>query len=147
MKMTKKMYAVAFAAIFTVLAAFGAPSEAKVMKFDRFSIDVPAGWEVNEDKENSTTSFIAPEKSAALTVAICENEDGLSGEEYAKQLMQELNGRELGALEDGWYAFPFKPTGGPESKALLNCYENMVFFMTVIGENDAFDDMIGSIKE
>ena len=65
-----KMYLVTAVAVLAVLTLFGTSSEAKVMKFEYFSIDVPKGWQVNEDKENSTVAFIAPGNSAVFTVAI-----------------------------------------------------------------------------
>ena len=70
-KMRKFVVAlVVLPAFFMVIAA---PSEARVRNFEHFSIDVPSGWEVDVDDE--TVTFFAPDESAALTVAIFENED------------------------------------------------------------------------
>ena len=142
--MTKKMYVVAAVAMFAVLTVFGASSEARVMKFDRFSIDVPAGWRVNEDKENYTTSFVAPDESAALTVAIIENE-GMSLEEYAQGIQKELKGKNL-QESGGGYMFSFTTADGVDAIGIMSGDDNMVMLMTVIGEHDDFDEMVNSLE-
>jgi len=142
--MAKKMY-LAAVAVLAVLTLFGASSEAKVMKFEYFSIDVPKGWQVNEDKENSTVAFVAPDNSAVLTVAIIKNE-GMSIEEYAKGTMKEMKGRDLQKIDDG-YMFQFTTDKGVDSIGILTGEGDLVMFMAVIGGHDDLDGMVNSMKQ
>ena len=143
--MARKLCTVAAAALLGVLMLFGASSEAKVMEFDYFSIDVPEGWKVTEDKENSTIGFIAPDESAALTVAVIENE-GMSIEEYAEGILNELKGNNLRELDDG-YMFQFKTANGVDALGIVSGNDDLVMFMTAIGEHDDFDAMVNSMEE
>ena len=142
--MTRKLCTVAIAALLVVLMLFGASSEARVMEFDYFSIDVPEGWTVTEDKENSTIGFIAPDESAALTVAVYENE-GMSIEEYAEAIRNELNGNNLQELDDG-YLFLFN-ANGVDAIGIVSGNDDLVVFVTAIGEHDDFDAIVNSMEE
>ena len=142
--MTKKIYVIAAIAVLAVLAAFGAASEAGVMKFEHFSIDVPKGWTVDEDKEASTVAFIAPDESAAFTVTIIENA-GLPLEEYAKLFQNELKGKNLQDMDDG-YAFGFNAENGVDAKAIVTGDEKMILFMTIIGGHNDMGGLVSSIK-
>ena len=142
--MAKRMYVIAAVAVLAVLTVFGASSEARVMEFDHFSIDVPAGWQVEEDKENYTVGFTAPDNSAALTVAVIENE-GMSLEEYAHGIQNELNGNNLQELEGG-YMFEFTTANGVDSIGIVSGDDDMVMLLTIIGEHDDIDAMVNSME-
>jgi hypothetical protein len=137
--------------MFAVLAvlicgAFGGFAEAKVRKFDNFSIDVPEGWKVNEDKENLTVSFIAPDESAAMTISIFENE-GESLEYYAKAFEKELGGNSLKKAGPG-YIFLFENENGVACRGLVSAAndEQLIMLMTAIGEHADFDKMVDSLQ-
>ena len=140
-----KMYLVAAVAVLAVLTLFGTSSEAQVMKFEHFSINVPKGWQVNEDKANSTVAFVAPDNSAVLTIAIIKNE-GMSIEEYAKGTMKEMKGRDLQKMDDG-YMFRFTSGNGVNSIGILTGDGDLVMFMAVIGEHNDIDGMVNSMKQ
>ena len=141
--MAKKMYVAAALILVAALTLFGAPAEAKVMQFDHFSIDVPAGWEMQEYRENFTVGFTAPDKSAALTVSVFDSE-GMSLEECAKSLMEELKGGNL-KKEKHAYTFEFKNQNGVGCRALVAASE-MIVCVTMIGEHGAFDAMVSSLE-
>ena len=142
--MARKMCMVAAVALFAVLAAFGVSSEAKVMEFDYFTIDVPNGWQVGVDEENGTIGFTAPDSSAALTVAVLENE-GLSVEEYAEGVQDQLNGSNLQKIDDG-YMFQFTTENGVDAIGIMSGDEDYVVFISVIGQHEAFASMINSME-
>ena len=139
----KKVFVVVLVGLLAVFTVFEVSSEAKVMKFEHFSIDVPDGWRVEEDKEKFTTAFYAPGDSAALTIAVFENE-GTPLEEIAKMLMNELDGSDLEKSGDA-YVFRFK-SDGTACRAAVSGKE-MIVFMTVIGEHDDILRMIESLDE
>ena len=141
--MTRKMCAVAAVALLVVLTAFGV-SSAEVMEFDYFTIDVPNGWKVGVDEENATVGFTAPDSSAALTVAVLENE-GLSVEEYAEGVQDQLNGSNLQKINDG-YMFQFTTENGVDAVGIMSGDEDYVMFISVIGKHEDFDAMINSME-
>ena len=142
--MAKKMYVVAAVALLAVFVAFEAPSQAKVMEFDFFSLDVPDGWKVEEDKETVTVSIVAPDDSAAMTLAIIKNE-GESLEKYASEFCSELNGKNLRKTDSG-YLFTFMVAEVLEAQASVTGDDNLILFITLIGEHDDLLKMAGSLK-
>ena len=144
-EMTKRMCVVTAVAVLAVLVGFATSSEAAVMKFDYFSIDVPNGWKVDDDKEAFTVSFIAPDDSAALTIAIFKNE-GLPLEDYAKLFQNELDGKNL-QESGGAYQFSFSPEDGVDSKGIVSGDDEMIMFMTITGEHKDLGDMLRSFEE
>jgi len=136
-----KKIIVALIALLAVFTVFVTSSEAKVMEFEHFSIDVPRGWRVEEDKEN-TVSFFAPGDTAALTVSIMES-GGVHLSTWAGILMKKLNGRNLEQKGDV-YSFQFR-SEGIASRATVAA-DDMIIFMTVIGEHRDINRMINSME-
>ena len=139
--MTKKMYVVAAVAVMAFLTLFGVSSEAVVTEFEHFSIDVPAGWIVEEDKESNTTYFFSPNFAAVLTVAMIENEEGKSLDEWAMTLRNEMRGTNL-EKSGSVYTFEFESEGIPSRAAVAE--NEMIVFLTVIGGHDDIEKMISS---
>lgn len=134
---------------FTILAAllltFVGQAQAKVRSFNGFSIDVPDGWSVKDDKENYTVIFMSPDESSILTIAFFENE-GMSAEEHGKYFVEEWKGKDLRKLNDTTYQFLFKGDNGEAGRALVSVDKKDVLFITAIGENAVMDGMIHSLK-
>ncbi|MDR2529456.1 MAG: hypothetical protein LBD04_10675 [Synergistaceae bacterium] len=128
-----------------VLGVWGGLAEAAVRKFDQFSIDVPNGWKVEEDKENYTVSFTAPDDSAALTVSITAAENG-SIEDWAKAYQEELKGKNLQKFPDG-YMFQFENENGVGCRAIVSGDGKRIMLLVALGEHAAFDKMINSLAE
>ena len=129
----------ALLAVFTVL---GVSSEARVMVFDHFTIDVPRGWSVDDDKDKYTVTFLAPDESAALTVSIMES-NGVHLSTWAGLLMKQLNGRNLEHKGDA-YTFRFR-SEGIASRAIV-AEDDMIVFITIIGEHRDINRMIDSME-
>ncbi|MCL2010252.1 MAG: hypothetical protein FWG71_06860 [Synergistaceae bacterium] len=143
MKKTYVAVAVALLAVFTV---FGVSSEAKTMTFKdlKFSIDVADGWKVEEDKENYTVGFTAPDDSAALTVSSFENEDKMPLQEIAEALRGELNGKNLTQAEDA-YMFEFENEHGVACQGIV-AGDEWILFLSIIGEHADIGKMIDSLE-
>ena len=139
----KKTFVVVLVSLLTIFTVFGISSEAKVAKFEYFSIDVPDGWKVVEDKENYTTSFLAPGDSAALTVSFFESE-GASLEEISGVLLNALNGKNL-TKTGGAYTFEFENENGVACTGIAGGDE-MIMFLTIIGQHDDMEKMIDSLQ-
>ena len=142
--MMKKTFVVVLAAFLAVFAVFGATSEAKVMEFEHFSIDLPVGWEVEEDEPNSTVTFVAPDESAGLTVSIFDS-GGQPLEIISEMLMTRLNGENLERVLDT-YTFQFKNEGF-DCQGIVASDKDRVVFLSIIGEHDDIMRMISSLKE
>ena len=139
--MSKRIYVVIAVALLAVFTVLGVSSEAQTMKFEHFSIDVPAGWKVDDDKENYTVTFLAPDETAALTVSIFEsNETPL--EEIAMMLMEELDGVNL-SIEGDAYTFKFENQGIACRAAVAG--SEMILFLTTIGAHEDFGNMVKSL--
>ena len=140
--MIRKTFVV-LVALLAVFTMFGFSSEAKVMEFEHFSIDVPDGWGIERDDQNSTITFVAPDESAGLSVAVF-NSNGQPLEKISEMLMTRLNGENLQKSSDA-YTFQFKNEG-------FDCYgivggdENQVLFISIIGEHDDIMKMINSME-
>ena len=139
--MTKKIYVVAAVALLAVFAVFGASAEAGTMRFDHFSIDVPAGWEVEDDKENYTVTFLAPDKSAGLTISVIIDTEGMALEECVEEFRQALDGDTPEKTGDA-YQFNFDSSFGPGRAILAG--EDVLVCVAIMGEHDDFGGIIDS---
>ena len=141
--MKKMCVAVALLAVFTL---FGVSSEARTMEFRdfHFSIDVPGGWKVEEDRESHTVAFTAPDDSAALTVSVFENEDNMSLQEIAEALLEEFDGKNLTKAGDA-YMFEFENVHGVACQGIVGGDE-WILFLSIIGEHGDIGNMIDSLE-
>jgi len=141
--MTKKLYLAVLVAFLAALT-FGATAEAARQTFEHFSINVPAGWVVNDDRANSTVTFIAPDESAALTISAFEH-GGASLGDLANALMQQLNGADLTRADADTYQFSFTAEG-VDSLAFVSVQEAYCVFITVIGGHADIQGMLESVQ-
>ena len=140
--MSKKTFVVVLVALFAVFTVFGVSSEAKVMDlFEKFKIDVLEGWQVDEDKENNTITFIAPDGEAGLTATSFDVGE-TPVEDVVEALVKELNGKNSGLAGNG-FTFEFEAEG-QACRAIVAKHENMIMFFTIIGENSDSYKMLQS---
>ena len=140
--MTKKLYLAVLVAFLAALT-FGASAEAARQTFEHFSINVPAGWTVDDDRENSTVTFVAPDESAALTISAFEH-GGASLDDLANALMQQLDGAGLRAFAQT-YQFSFSAEG-VDSLAFVAIHEAYCMFTTIIGQHADIQGMLESVQ-
>ncbi|MDR2522404.1 MAG: hypothetical protein LBC93_01700 [Synergistaceae bacterium] len=134
------------ALVAVVLGVWGGLAEAAVRKFDQFSIDVPDGWKVEDDKENYTVSFTAPDDSAALTVSVTAAEGG-SMEDWAKAYQEELKGKNLQKFSENGYMFEFENENGVGCRATVSGDSKRTVLLVAIGEHAAFEKMLNSLED
>ena len=143
--MTKKTFVLVLAALLVLFTVFAVSSEAKVMKFEHISIDVPDGWRVEEDEESYTVAFYAPGDAAALTISSYENE-GVPLLDVTKMYMDKLNGENMVEAGNGAYMFEFTSAGGSVCTSAVMGDDKLIIFMTIIGAHDDTWKMIESME-
>jgi uncharacterized membrane protein len=141
----KKVFALLLALSMVVMCLAGAAS-AKVRKFDfiKCSVDVPNGWDVEEDEENYTVTLTAPDESA-ITLSAIEGE-GVALKDAAQQLSEQLNGTTPEANGDV-YTFSIDNGNGVISNVVVSGDEEFIVFVTVTGEHEDIAGVIESIEE
>ena len=133
--MKKRTFVVVLVALLAVFTVFRASSEAKVMElFEQFVIDVPEGWQVNEDKEANSVTFTAPDGSVGLNASAIDSE-GFPFEDFLKALVEKVNGEN--PVPSGFgYTFQFE-ADGKASRAFVTNVENTILLFTLPNDNEA----------
>jgi hypothetical protein len=134
-------------AILMMAAALAAPASAKVMKFDfiRVSVNVPSGWEVQEDRESNTVGLVAEDESAAITLSAYED-IGMSLKEFAEGAAEELEGETPKKQPNGTYVFDCENENGVTTHVLVSGSEKFAAIISVTGEHKDIDGIIKSIE-
>jgi hypothetical protein len=147
MKKAFVLSAVILAAVLLMAAAFSVPASAKVMKFDfiRVSVNVPSGWEVQEDRENNTVGLVAEDESAAITLSAYED-IGMSLKEFAEQAAEELEGETPKKQPNGTYVFDCENENDVTTHVVVSGSEKFAAIISVTGEHEDVDGIIGSIE-
>ena len=113
-------------------------------RFNRFSIELPAGWQGSE--EGDVVTLVAPDKSAALTVV------SQASEGQDVQLVAETLARELGAesppRQDGpSWVFSFANQHGAQSRAVLSQQGPRFVVFIFTGESPHFAEMLKTVQD
>ncbi|MCF4150971.1 hypothetical protein L2W58_04075 [Dethiosulfovibrio sp. F2B] len=116
---------------------------AATMDFPRFTIDVPQGWDASED--GTTVTFLASDKSAALTVTV-EKNDGTAIKDLAYAYANQFKASEP-EVEDDVYMFGFQNDSGVDCYAVLCGDDSEYILLVVIGDHPQLEGMIDSIEE
>jgi hypothetical protein len=142
----KKFFALFLAVSMMVMCLAGAAS-AKVRKFGfiRCSVDVPNGWTVEEDRENYTVGLTAPDASAAVSLSGFEDA-GMSLEEAAEQMSEEMNGTKPERKSGNSFAFTYENENGIAGRASVSGDEKFMVVITVTGEHGDVDKIIDSLE-
>lgn len=122
------------------------PAQAKVQTFSKFTADVPEGWGATEDADNYTVTFIAKDKTAAMTISIGPSEDN-SAETIARQLAAQFEAAAPQKDDDtGGYSFEFKNENGVESVGLVFKERDQAIIFFFFGDHPDFGKIMDSIK-
>ena len=129
-----------------LLAVWGVAASAAERRFPsiRCAVDVPEGWEVEEDEENATVSLTAPDEDAAVMLTGID-EPGVSVSEFAERVAQEV-GADKPEPSGGGYRFSFTDKDGLSCRGIVMGDETFVSMVTLIGQHQAFESIVRSIR-
>ena len=137
---------VVFAFLLGIWAFWGMTASAAERRFPsiRCAVDVPEGWEVEEDEENATVSMTAPDEDAAVMLTGID-EPGVSVSEFAERVAQEV-GADKPEPSGGGYRFSFTDKDGLSCRGIVMGDETFVSMVTLIGQHQAFESIVRSIR-
>lgn len=137
---------VVFAFLLGIWAVWGMAASAAERRFSsiRCVVDVPEGWEVEDDEKNATVSLTAPDEDAAVMLTGIDG-PGMSVSEFAKQVAQEVGADKL-EPSGGGYRFSFTDKEGFSCRGIVMGDETFVSMITLIGQHQAFESIVRSIR-
>ncbi len=142
-------FALSAAVAFCILCAAVLPALARHQEFRDFSIELPAGWEVQ--REGITTAFIAPDKSATLQVTVESIfrmfKEGMSAKELAEAYAEELKGSapQMEDNDPNYYSFSFVSPEGQASEASIVVSGRLFYLITISGKHGDLAGMVESV--
>lgn len=136
--------------IFTFVIAAGlalAPSvlAAETREFSRLTVEVPDNWAANED--DKTVYIVANDGSSIVSVMIDKFERDTAAK-LAKEMARQFKAEDARDLGNGNHAVNYiEPTTGKSAVALISQRPGQeIMVITQIGDNEAADNIIGSLK-
>ncbi len=141
--MTRKNFLFAFFSViifFCIIFITPSLTLAKIQKFDKFSVDVPSDWTV----EQNDAELMLKSQSTDASVSISLNKtDGEELSDIAERLYLKFNGDDFEQDNDGDYSFNFTNVSGDDSVALITGNENyyLVFSITGFDDENAENDL------
>ena len=118
---------------FCVIFFIAASISAEVQKFDKFSVDVPSDWTV----EQNDAELMLKSQSTDASVSISLNKtDGEELSDIAERLYLKFNGDDFEQDSDGDYSFNFTNVSGDDSVALITGNENYYILFSISGFDD-----------
>ena len=126
-----------------VIAFMPLAADAARQNFDHVSVDVPAGWQV--DETDTQLTFTAPDESAALMISINVIE-GTSLEDFAEATANDVGGVNLQAEGEG-YSFTFN-SDGFDCEAFVTAVEelNVYIYIAAIGKHPQMEALLSSFQ-
>lgn len=122
------------------------PAGAEVRDFGAFTIDVPAHWTADQDKDG--VYIAANDGSSVISILSGTLDEGATLADAAQKLTQRFKGsspRDLGGGQA--YSFTYAdPTTGHQAVAMITAVEHQFMYITQIGENDDADLIISTMK-
>ena len=137
---------VVFAFLLGIWAVWGMAASAAERRFPsiRCAVDVPEGWEVEEDEESATVSLTAPDEDAVVMLTGID-EPGMSVSEIAEQIAREA-GADKPEPSGGGYRFSFTDKDGFSCRGIVMGDEKFVSMITLLGQHQAFESIVRSIR-
>jgi hypothetical protein len=129
-----------------ILTLCASSAFAAKMEFKSFSIEVPKGWQVEEDEDSNTVAFSAPKGAAVLTITL-ESAEGKSAKEIAEEISEELDGGKPKKDGDGDYQISFTNDNGVKGNVVVSTQGKKFWMIMIVGEHDDLEDMINSLEE
>jgi len=129
-----------------VVFAFVSPADANVRRFGNIEANVPSGWTV-EDADFQLT-FTAPGDAAIVSIITDEMEEGLTIEEIAAEISDEVGGNSPSSVGDGMFEFFFYNEHGIQSYVLVNEIDGTGLYMTwvIAGTHPDMETLLSSIR-
>ena len=124
--------------------AFATGAVAERRTFGPISLDVPKGWQIEEDDNQLT--FTAPDDSAVLTF-IAEEIEETTVKDFAKAVAEELEGTKPVA-SDGGFEFTFESEDGLECNVFVMGIEGTDTYLVIImaGEHPELENLLDSFE-
>ena len=147
--MVRKVSVFLLLAVVLVFAGLADCAEAARGTFaDAFSVDVPSGWQVEEEIEDDIAqfNFTAPDGSARVTIIVGENEEGFTAADVAVGMAESLGGSEPEEDEDGDFLFTFTSEDGLDGVAFVSVDEETILTFLKIGDHPQMDGFLGSFE-
>ena len=147
--MVRKVSVFLLLAAVLVFAGFTGYAEAARRTFaDAFSVDVPSGWQVEEEIEDDIAqfNFTAPDGSARVIIIVGENEEGFTAEAFAAGMAEALGGSEPEEDEDGDFLFTFTSDDGLDGVAFVSVDEEIILTFLKIGDHPQMDSLLNSFE-
>lgn len=115
---------------------------AAVQTFEKFSVEVPAGWTSSQQEE--TVLLTADDKSAAIAIVV-DSTNGATLDDVVTGYVKEFGASEP-AYEEGAYTFTFKNAQGVDSTAVMVGDNNTYALFIITGENPQVDEIMMSLE-
>jgi hypothetical protein len=122
-------------------------AQAALQQFPDFSVDLPKDWSVSRD--SLTTLFLAPDKSATLTVTVESTahmaNEGVSVEELVEAWADKLHGTRPVQEEPNCYSFTFTSPQGLPAEASVVVSGRRFYLITISGKHKDLARMVESV--
>jgi hypothetical protein len=128
-------------------AVFAVPALGAVREFENTSIDVPEGWQVEEQREDGGVILISPGSSAALTVSVAAGDaEGGDSKTYAETLSDGQKGTVPRDVGNGRYAFTIRNEYGKLGYVSAWVDEDTGFAVMAMGKHPELEGVVASVK-
>jgi hypothetical protein len=135
------------ALVFAAMALFAVPVFGAVREFENTSIDVPEGWQVEEQRENGGVILVSPGSSAALTVFVgADDVEGADAKTYAEALSDGQKGTLPRDVGNGRYAFTVRNEYGKLGHLSAWTDEDTGFAVMAMGKHPELEGVVASVK-
>lgn len=133
-----------------VLLALALPSQAKDVKFAHFSIDVPAGCNVQE-KDGVVTVTASKDSFFSIALYTKSEANNLSDKDFAAKLSRRMKGSAPEPSEDGGWTFTTTSNGMLMNVDVVADHDYLIMFMSDASDKEwpaslqtAYDSITGN---
>jgi hypothetical protein len=135
------------ALVFAVGALSAAPVSGAVREFENVSIDVPEGWQAEEQREDGGVILVSPGSSAVLTVSVAVGDaEGGDSKTYAEALSDEQKGTVPRDVGNGRYAFTVRNDYGKLGHLSAWVDRDTGFAVMAMGKHPELEGVVASVK-
>lgn len=135
--------------LFCAVFLFSGRAMAERKNFTDFTIELPAGWTIEQD--GITTAFVSKDKKANMQVTVESvahiAKEGITAKELAEAYAHELQGS-TPTMEDNdpnYYSFTFLSPEGTKSEASIVVSGRLFYLITISGRHKDLAEMVESV--
>ncbi|MDR0392382.1 MAG: tetratricopeptide repeat protein, partial [Planctomycetaceae bacterium] len=115
--------------------------------FEKFSIEIPKGWKVNEDEDNGVVAIQSPNEKAGIMVTLTYSED-MDSEEFIETILNELDDSDppKKVKNTGFYKATFRNENKGEGTMFAGTKNDLGDVLVVGGNHSDLHSILRSIK-